>query len=119
MLPGKGGYHTIGLYLDVFLQHMWVFKYKTAGTVKTMIDAVSMVTKAYIMPEMFMMDGGSHFNNGVVQEYCEANRIKQHIMLVYSPWVNGLVEGSNKILLHILKRLCALEVGEQDNTEGW
>jgi hypothetical protein len=119
MPPGKGGYHTIGLYLDTFSQHMWVFKYKTAGTAKMTIDAVSTVTKAYIAPEMFMMDSGSHFNNAAVREYCDANGIKQHITLVYSLWVNGLVEGSNKILLHILKRLCVPDVGEQADTEGW
>ena len=103
MPPGKGGYHTIGLYLDVFSQHMWAFKYKTVGTAKTTVNAVSTVTKAYIAPEMFMTDGGSHFNNAVVREYCDANGIKQHITPAYSLWVNGLVEGSNKILLHILK----------------
>jgi transposase InsO family protein len=119
MPPGKGGYHTIGLYLDVFLQHMWAFKYKMAGTAKTTVDVVSMVTKAYIALEMFMMDSGSHFNNAVVQEYCDANGIKQHITLAYSPWVNGLVEGLNKILLHVLKQLCMLDVGEEDNMEGW
>jgi hypothetical protein len=119
MLPGKGRYHTIGLYLNTFLQHMWVFKYKTVGTAKTTINTVSMVTKAYVVPEMFMTDGGSHFNNVAVWEYCDANRIKQHIMPAYSPWVNGLVEGSNKILLHILKQLCMLDVREQANTEGW
>jgi hypothetical protein len=33
----------------------------------------------------------------------------------YSPWVDGLVEGTNRILLGILKRLCAPDLGE----EGW
>jgi transposase InsO family protein len=116
---GKGGYHTIGLYLDTFSQHMWAFKYKTVGTAKTTIDAVSMVTKVYIVPETFMTDGGSHFNNAAVQEYCDANGIKQYITPAYSPWVNGLVEGLNKILLHVLKQLCAPDVGEQADTEGW
>jgi RNase H-like domain found in reverse transcriptase len=27
---GKGGYHTVGLYLDTFTQHIWGFKFKTA-----------------------------------------------------------------------------------------
>jgi hypothetical protein len=98
---------------------MWAFKYKMAGTVKAMINMISTVTKTYIVPETFMMDGGSHFNNMAVWEYCDANGIKQHITLAYSPWVNSLVEGSNKILLHVLKWLCAPEVGEQDNVEGW
>jgi hypothetical protein len=30
----------------------------------------------------------------------------------YSPWVNGLVEGTNKLLLHVLKRLCTPNMGE-------
>jgi hypothetical protein len=33
MPPGKGGFHMIALYLDTFSQHVWAFKYKTAGTV--------------------------------------------------------------------------------------
>ena len=34
-----------------------------------------------------------------------------------SPWINGLVEGSNKLLLHVLKQLCAPSVGEDNMTE--
>ncbi|KAG2063079.1 hypothetical protein BDR04DRAFT_984153, partial [Suillus decipiens] len=33
---------------------------------------------------------------------------------VYSPWINGLVEGTNKILLHVLKQLCAPNLREDD-----
>jgi hypothetical protein len=29
------------------------------------------------------------------------------------------VEGTNKILLHVMKRLCAPELGEDDSTDGW
>ncbi|KAG2058733.1 hypothetical protein BDR06DRAFT_864441, partial [Suillus hirtellus] len=29
-----------------------------------------------------------------------------------SPWINELVEGTNKILLHVLKYLCAPNLGE-------
>jgi hypothetical protein len=32
---GKGGYHTAGVYLDVFSQHVWGEKLKTAGSAKT------------------------------------------------------------------------------------
>ena len=32
----------------------------------------------------------------------------------YSPWVNGLVEGTNKLFLHILKRLCAPNLDNED-----
>ena len=66
MPVGKGGYHTIGLYLDTFLQHMWAFKYKTADTTKTIVDALSTISKNFVAPEVFMTDSGSHFNNAAV-----------------------------------------------------
>ena len=38
-----------------------------------------------------------------------------HIVPAYSPWVNGLVEGTNKILLHVLKQLCAPNLREDEH----
>jgi hypothetical protein len=38
--------------------------------------------------------------------------------VAYSPWVNGLVEGMNKLLLHVLKRLCAPDIGEDSEQQG-
>ena len=35
--------------------------------------------------------------------------------MAYPPWINGLVEGTNKILLYILARLCTPDIGE----DGW
>ena len=35
-------------------------------------------------------------------------------MSAYSPWINGLVEGTNKILLHVLKCLCAPGLGDDE-----
>ena len=119
MPAGKGGYHTISLYLDTFSQHVWAFKYKTAGTAKTTVDALSTISKNFMAPEAFMIDGSSHFNNAAVWEFCEANACKHHVIPVYSPWVNGLVEDTNKILLHVLKRMCAPEIGEQDDDRSW
>lgn len=34
------------------------------------------------------------------------------MVAAYSPWVNGLVEGANKLLLHIMKQLCSPDLGE-------
>jgi hypothetical protein len=63
---------------------------------------------------MFMADGGSHFNCNEVCEYCDDIGIKLHIIAAYSPWINGLLERSNKILLNTLKQLCAPGLGEDD-----
>lgn len=62
-----------------------------------------------------MSDRGSHFKNEAVCELCKAYGVDIHIVPKYSPQVNSLIEGMNKILLEVLKRLCAPDLGE----EGW
>ena len=62
-----------------------------------------------------MSDGGKHFKNNEVQLCCEKWGRKYHIVAAYSVWINSLVEGTNKILLYVLARLCAPEIGE----DGW
>ena len=104
---GKGGYHTVGLYLDTYSQHVFGYKYKTAGSAKTTLDSLSKTFQTYAPWETFMSDGGKHFDNKEVRELCEKWGTKTHVVSAYSPWINGLVEGTNKLFLHILKRLCA------------
>ena len=112
---GKGGYHTIGLYLDTFTQHVWGFKFKTAGTGKTTVKSLDDIYGGFAPAEVFMSDGGKHFKNNEVKQCCEKWGGRHHVVAAYSPWINGLVEGTNKILLYVLARLCAPEVGE----DGW
>ena len=64
--------------------------------------------------EVFLTDGGPHFNNKAVHEFCAKWGTETHVVSAYSPWMNGLVEGANQILLHILKRLCSPNLREDD-----
>ena len=114
ILKGKGGYNNLGVYLDVFTRRTKVYKYKKSGTGLTTVQALCDIGNNFMDPETFMADGGSHFNNKEVQEFCKERGIKLHIVAKYSSWVNGLVEGTNKILLGILKRMCAPNLGEDD-----
>jgi hypothetical protein len=57
---GKGGYHTVGLYLDTFTQHVWGFKFKTAGTGKTTVKLLEEIYSGFALVEVFMSDGGKH-----------------------------------------------------------
>jgi len=41
MPTGKGGYHTIGLYLDTFSQHVWGYMFKTHGSAKTTVKSLN------------------------------------------------------------------------------
>ena len=111
---GKGGYHTVGLYLDTFSQHVFAYKYKTAGSAKTTSDSLNKTFQTFAPWETFMSDGGKHFDNKEVRELCEKWGTKTHIVAAYSPWVNGLVEGTNKLFLHILKRLCAPDLDDEE-----
>lgn len=115
MPPRKGGFHTVGLYLDTFTQHVWGYKFKTAGTGKTTVKSLDDIYGSFAPAKVFMSDGGKHFKNNEVQQCCEKWGSRHHVIAAYSPWINGLVEGTNKILLYILARLCAPEVGE----DGW
>src|SRR5271168_3456470 len=115
MPPGKGGYHTIGLYLDTFTQHIWGYKFKTAGTGKTTVKSLEDIYGGFAPAEVFMSDGGKHFKNNEVRQCCERWGGRHHVVATYSPCINGLVEGTNRILLYVLACLCAPEVGE----DGW
>ena len=111
---GKGGYHTVGLFLDTYSQHVWAFKFKSAGTAKTTIDCLANIFHNFIAPETFMSDGGKHFDNQDVRDFCAKRSTKHHVIAAYAPWINGLVEGTNKLLLHVLKRLCAPDLDNDD-----
>ena len=116
MPTGKGGFHTLGLFLDMFSQHLWVTKFKTAGMAKTTVNSLNMIFNTFTAVETFMTDGGKHFNNTAVKDFCAKWSCEHHVVTAYSPWVNGLVEGTNKLLLHVLKRLCAPELGEDEHS---
>ncbi|THH13172.1 hypothetical protein EW146_g7017 [Bondarzewia mesenterica] len=110
---GKGGYHTLGVWIDTMSQHLWAFKYKASGTAKTTLDGLDRIqSQARRAPETFMTDGRSHFNNDLVRNWCTSADTKYQLVSAYSPWVNGLIEGSNKLLLRTLKCLCAPDLGE-------
>jgi transposase InsO family protein len=111
---GKGGYHTVGLYLDTYSQHVFGYKYKTAGSAKSTTDALNRTFNTFAPWETFMSDGGKHFDNKEVRDLCEEWGTKTHVVPAYSPWVNGLVEGTNKLFLHILKRLCAPDLDDEE-----
>ena len=117
MSKGKGGFVYLGVYLNLFSQHILAFKYKKMGTGLTTVNALQHIRNTYTDLETVMIDGGSHFNNAEVHDFCKKRGIKLHIVARYSAWVNRLAEGTNKILLGELKRLCAPDLGEDKYTE--
>ena len=112
---GKGGNHTVGLYLDTCSQHVWGYKFKTHRTATTTNRSLNNIFHNFAPPETFMVDGGRHIKSQEVAKNCEHWGTKLHTVVAQSPLVNGLIEGTNKLLLYVLARLCAPKVGE----DGW
>jgi len=115
MPVGRGGFHTIGLFMDVYSQKIFGYKFTSYGTTTTTIASLNRIRQTYRMPEVFMADGGSHFAGHAVGEWCQEHGSRYQQVTAYSPWVNGLLEGTNGKLLSHLKRLCAPDLGE----DGW
>lgn len=82
---GKGRYHTVGLYLDMYSQHVFGHKYKTAGSAKTTINSLDQIFHGFAPWETFMSDGGRHFDNKEVCELCGKWGTKTHVVPTYSP----------------------------------
>ena len=115
---GKGGFKTILLLIDTFSNFIWAYKLKSTGTGKTMLSTLMDLYRRYWRPDAFMTDGGLHFNNAEVNEYCRQQGIEHITTPAYAPWANGLIENANKILLGCLKRLCAPDLEDVDGDEA-
>jgi len=114
MPKGKGGFIKISLYVDVYSQHVWAEKLKTNATAATTCKTFNSICTKFTAPEALMVDGGPEFDNHAVRNACAARNTELRIVPGYSPWINGLVEGTNGILLGRLKRLCAPDLGEDE-----
>src|SRR5882762_6138136 len=113
MQVGKGGFSKIGLYADIFTRRLFGFKFKSA-TGKSTVDSLRRIHQGWQAPGTFLSDGGSYFDFIEVRSFCESIGTKHHVVAAYAPWLNGLLERSNGILLNALKRLCTPGLGEDD-----
>lgn len=109
---GIGNFHTLGVYVDMYSNFVWVSKIKSHATSKNTVTSLQRICLDYATPQAFMTDGGSHFKGEVV-DFCDENGIKHIVTPAYAPWVNGLVESTNNLLLSRLKRLCAPDLDEE------
>src|SRR6202050_922374 len=88
---GKGGFHMIGLFMDVYSQKIFGFKFTTYGSTATTIRSLNHIRQMYRMPEVFMAGGGSNFAGAAVGEWCSEHKSRYQQVAAYSPWVNGLL----------------------------
>jgi hypothetical protein len=117
MPKGKGGFAKLGIWMDVYAQRVWVTKLKAAVSGKTSRKSYRDICDLFTASETLMTDVGPEFDNDELRAECATQGTKLQICPAYSPWVNGLLEGTNSILLNRLKRMCAPDLGEDKYTE--
>ena len=59
----------------------------------------------YPDPDLLHSDGGSHFDNAVIQGLTEARGWAHTICTPYAKWASGVAERNNKMLLDIITPL--------------
>jgi hypothetical protein len=112
MPKGKGGFTKIILYADTYSQHIWADKLKTSASATITCKLFNNICTTFMAPEALMVDGGPKFDNNAVCKAGAAHNVELQIVPGYSPWINGLIEGTNMKLLGRLKRLCSPDLGE-------
>ncbi|QRV78795.1 Retrovirus-related Pol polyprotein from transposon [Ceratobasidium sp. AG-Ba] len=112
MPTGHEGFKTVLLLVDVYSRYIFTFPSRKPGTGRFTVNSLTKVSEWLLTPSSFMADGGRHFDCDEVKDWAEANSVQMLKTPAYAPWTNGLAEGSVKLLIGRLKRLCAGVVGE-------
>jgi hypothetical protein len=99
--------------VDAASGYVWGQPQKETGTAKSTVKLLRQVCTKFATPRIWQTDGGSHFK-GEVKEACEELGITHLVTPAYAAWVNGLVEGTNKLLISRLKRKCAPDLDESE-----
>ena len=81
----KGGFAKLGLWMDVYSQHVWVTKLKTAATAKSSRKSYNDICDLFTPSETLMVDGGPEFDNIDLKDACALHGTKLEVCPAYSP----------------------------------
>ena len=77
------------------------------ATADETVDGLEAWGAYFGIPSTWVTDGGSHFNNTVIDELKRRYGAVHHIVVAYSPWANGTVENMMRKLLKVFRVLLA------------
>ena len=111
---GKNKMSNVLFFVDAVLGFVWGQKQVAAGMGKSTEKLLTKIVQGFEKPRVWQMDGGSHFKGPELKEACERLGITRIVMPAYTAWVNGLVEGVNKLFLSCLKKKCAPDLDDSE-----
>ena len=94
-------------YVIVFMDYLtkWMEAYATSEqTTETIVDALVDVACRHGVPRELVSDRGANLLSNLMQDVCEAFRIKKVNSTSYHPQTDGLVENFNKTLRSMLAK---------------
>ncbi|SPO26017.1 uncharacterized protein UTRI_02291 [Ustilago trichophora] len=106
-LPNSHGKSKLLVIVDYFSRYLWMFPLSQARGVDVVASLQTLHNTLSTLPSTIITDGGSHFDCAEVYDFLTEHGVDQHITPAYAPWVNGLVERNNGLILQTLRRLCA------------
>ncbi|QRV78793.1 Retrovirus-related Pol polyprotein from transposon opus [Ceratobasidium sp. AG-Ba] len=115
---GHGGFKCVLVLVDVYSRFIFATPLRGPGTGKTTVNALDRLSDGLLTPQLFMADGGSHFDCAEVHDWAKSRNVQALKTPPYAPWANGLAEGSIKLVIGRLKRLCTPTVGESPEEDA-
>ncbi|SNX85308.1 uncharacterized protein MEPE_04017 [Melanopsichium pennsylvanicum] len=113
-LPLSQGRSKVLVIIDYFSRFVWAFAC-TYQRARDVVKALQELRDSLgILPGKIITDGGSHFDCAEVSNFLVEHEVEHIITSAYAPWVNGLVERHNGLLIQTLRKLIANPLDDTD-----
>ncbi|CEH15969.1 FOG: Transposon-encoded proteins with TYA, reverse transcriptase, integrase domains in various combinations [Ceraceosorus bombacis] len=103
-LPQSGKFKKVLVIADYGSRFIWTFlcAHKRGQDV---LHALSHLRDRWTLPAVIITDNGSHFDNADVGDWLQEHHVQHRLSPSYAPWVNGLVERDNGLIVQMLRKL--------------
>lgn len=71
------------------------------------VEALTKWGSLFTLPRIWVSDGGSHYQNKIMEGLREQLHVQHHITVAYAPWSNGTVESMMKQILRVFRAICS------------
>ena len=120
-LPAAENRSKVLVIVDYFSRYIWAYAFQQQRG-KDVVDALEDLRDTLsVLPARIVTDGASHFDCAEVSDFLTYNEVEHRVVSSYAPWINGLVERNNGLILQALRKRLAtpLMQSSQAGTTSW